>query len=224
MFGGLPFSHYLLDSKGRIIEKEEEAYDRYWKFNDADKKFVETKCEKKVFSLSQEVLKQAVDIAERCEKIFDNPRIEWELEYDRMYLNDISFETHLLHDPNQNSKVLSPGLLKGEIRVLSDVGEIKKILKNRSIIAESTYYKAKRTDAFKNYLAKHGIEDGKKYVFVSNYADPSMSLFTDYSQGYVFEKGGVLSHMGIILREQGIPAIIKKDVMAKYKDGDFYYD
>lgn len=224
MEGRLPFSHYLLDSKGHIKEKEEKEYDRYWKFNEKDKRFIETKCKKAVFSLSPEILRQAVELAEKCEKIFDNPRIEWELEHDRLYLNDISFESHLLQNSDCNAKVLSPGSLNGEIRVLSDMGEVKKILKNRSIVAESTYYKAKRTDAFRDYLARHAIDVDKKYIFISNYADPSMSLFTDYSQGYVFEEGGILSHMGIILREQGIPAIIRKDAMSKYKDGDFYFD
>lgn len=222
LVGELPFSNYLLDQEGNILEKHEEAYDRYWKFNDADKKFVETSCEKKTYCLNDTVLRQMVEIAQKCEKVFPNPRIEWELEYDTVYLNDLSFESNVLAEDIVTSKVLSPGEISGEIRMLNDMDEIKKLLKNRSIVAESRFYEAKRSDAFKEYLKKHNIEDGRKYVFVSSFAYPSLSLFMDYSNGFVFEKGGVLSHMGIILREKEIPGVIVENATNKYRDGDYY--
>lgn len=222
IFGELPFSHYLLDHEGNILEKQERAYNRYWKFNDVDKKFVETPCEKETYSLSEKVLQQMIVIAEKCEKVFQNPRIEWELEYDMVYLNDLSFESNVLAEETVTSKTLSPGEISGEVRVLDDMDEIKKLLKNRSIVAESRFYEAQRSNTFQEYLKKHRIEEGKKYVFVSSFAYPSLSLFMDYSCGFIFEKGGVLSHMGIILREKGIPGAIVENVIERFKDGDYY--
>ena len=187
-----------------------------------DKKFVETPCEKETYSLSEKVLQQMIVIAEKCEKVFQNPRIEWELEYDMVYLNDLSFESNVLAEETVTSKTLSPGEISGEVRVLDDMDEIKKLLKNRSIVAESRFYEAQRSNAFQEYLKKHRIEEGKKYVFVSSFAYPSLSLFMDYSCGFIFEKGGVLSHMGIILREKGIPGAIVENVIERFKDGDYY--
>ena len=222
MIGELPFSHYLLDREGNILAKEEKEYDKYWKFNDADKKFVETQCPKARYSLGREILIQMTDIAAKCEKVFQNPRMEWELEGDKVYLNDLSFENRELNDAVVTSKILSPGAIKGEIRVLDDIDEIKRLLKNRSIVAERRFYEARRSDAFAEYLKKHGMQEGKKYVIVSKFAYPSLSLFMDYSLGYVFEKGGVLSHMGIILREANVPGVIVEDATKRFRDGDEY--
>lgn len=222
LIGELPFSRYLLDREGNVLAKEEQEYDKYWKFNDADKKFVETQCPKTRYSLDKKILIQMTDIAAKCEKAFKNPRMEWELEGGKVYLNDLSFENRELNDAVVTSKILSPGVIKGEIRVLDDVGEIKKLLKNRSIVAERRFYEAQRSDAFAEYLKKHDIQEGKKYVIVSKFAYPSLSLFMDYSLGYVFEKGGVLSHMGIILREANIPGVMVEDATKRFKDGDEY--
>ncbi len=219
MFGELPYSYYIFSTSGQVLEKYELEYDYLWKFNDIDKKFVYTPCEKQVYSLSNTVIRQLIDIVANCEKVFQNPRIEWELEYDKVYLNDLSFEHTEIDDTVISSKCLSSGELKGEIRVIENFTYIKNILKNRSIVAESSYYVAMRSETFEDFLKTHNIEPDKKYIFVCNYAYPSLSLLINYSCGFIFEKGGVLSHLGIILRENGIPAVIEDGALSKYKDG-----
>lgn len=217
--GELPYSYYLVDQYGKMLENSELEYDHYWVFSEEEKRFVDTPCEKKVFSLTNNVIKQLIEIIKKCELVFENPRIEWELEQENAYLNDISFENSDVDDLLLSQKQISPGSIKGEIRVIDDFDEIKQILKNRSVVAESTFYAAARSNLFDDFLKRHDIQKEKKYIFVCPYAYPSFALFVDYSCGFIFEKGGMLSHLAIILRENGIPAIVEEEALKKYKDG-----
>ncbi|QOW60944.1 PEP/pyruvate-binding domain-containing protein [Treponema pedis] len=218
LFGELPYSNYLLDPKGNILQSNELIYNKMWKFDEDTKKFKETKYKDFTYNLSKSILLQLIQLALKCKMFFPNTRIEWELEDDKVYLNDISFENNKILDSILLEKKLSEGIVKGEIRIIDNLEDVKAIIKNRSIIPESEFYKTQRSNNLKEYLKKIDIDEAKKYVFICKYAHPSLSILIPYSSGFIFEKGGILSHLAIILRENKIPAFLKDNAISIYKD------
>lgn len=216
--GELGFSHYVVDSKGNIVDREMLTYNKIWEFSYEDKKFIPVDVKNRAFHLSDTIIKQIFDMVRKMSDYYKNPRIEWELESQKVYLNDISFENNSICYGDLASHYLSRGEIAGEIRMIHDIDEVKNILKGRSIVAESKYYQALGSDQLKEYLQKMKIEENKKYVIVAASAHPSLSLLMKYSKGFIFERGGALSHLAIILRENKIPAIIQENAMDVYKD------
>lgn len=220
--GELPFSNYIVDKSGKGIYSDEKVYSAKWEFDDGEKKFVRKEQSPEKYVLSDSVINQLVEISEKIKTAFENPRVEWEIEDDTVYLNDISFEKSKVADEALISRCLSNGIIDGEIRVIDNLADVKKVIRNRSIVAESDFYKAQKSNELKQLLEKYNIEQGKKYVFVSESAHPSLSILMKYSSGFIFEKGGMLSHLAIVLRENGIPGIIEEGAMLKYETGMNY--
>lgn len=224
-FGGLnsenmQFSWKVVSPEGKVISEVNHKYFEKWVFNSTYKKFEKEETDAEDYILADNVVSQLIDAAKKLNKIFENPRIEFELEGDKIYLNDITFENNSIDGDLFENKVLSEGSIGGEIRVLDDIDEIRTILKNRSIVAESEFYKAERSDQLKDFLKKINVDLNKKYVFVCRKAHPSLSVLMKYSSGFIFETGGMLSHMAIILRENKIPGMIIENALFKYKDGE----
>lgn len=220
--GELPFSVYVADIKGQVLYKREMEYTAKWDFNREQRKFVRTSYDAFKYRLEADAIAQLINITLKMHKEMENPRAEWEMEGNKVYLNDISFEGSSVKDDELIGRRLSAGYIEGEIRVIRDIDDIKAVLKGRSIVAESEYYQAKRSDELKDFLRKYKVEPNKKYVFVCESAHPSLSLLMEYSAGFIFEKGGMLSHFGIILRENHIPGILVENAVSIYKDGQYY--
>lgn len=220
--GELAFSRYIVSQEKNIIFKEQLSYEALWEFDENIKKFIRKEKNINHFSLSDNIVHQLTDMAFKMGEVFKNPCIEWELEGNEVYLNDISFDKQDINKENIVEYYLSSGEISGEIRCIPDVNEIRGILKGRSIIAERDFYQAQRSDLLKAFLNKYRIMEDKKYVFVMEYGHPSVSLLLEYSKGFVFEKGGMLSHLAIILRENKIPAKVEKNALGKYGELKFY--
>ena len=161
-------------------------------------------------------------MAAKVQSIMPNARAEWEMEGEKVYLNDISFEENVIKREELLRNQISAGEMSGEIRIINDLEELKKILRGRSIVPESDFYEATRSDELKQYLERHNINSTRRYIFVSESAHPTLSLLLPYSNGFVFEKGGMLSHLAIILRENHIPGIVEENARNKYCEGEEY--
>lgn len=220
--GELPFSAYVTDIQGKILYKKEMEYTVKWVFDSEQRKFIRTVYDAFQYSLEEEIIAQLITIALKMHKVMENPRAEWEMEGNKVYLNDISFEGNSVKDDELIGRQLSAGVIEGEIRVIRDVNDMKAILRGRSIVPESEYYQAKRSDELKDFLQKHNVDPNKKYVFVCESAHPSLSLLMEHSAGFIFERGGMLSHLGIILRENHVPGILIENAVSIYRDGQYY--
>ncbi len=220
--GELPFSTYIVDPEGKIQHKDEKIYSAKWEFDEKQRKFLRKDCSNFSYALSEKMILQIVSMAEKVQSIMPNARAEWEMEGEKVYLNDISFEENGIKREELLRNQISAGEMSGEIRIINDLEELKKILRGRSIVPESDFYEATRSDALRQYLERHNINSTKRYIFVSESAHPTLSLLLPYSNGFIFEKGGMLSHLAIILRENHIPGIVEENARNKYCEGEEY--
>lgn len=217
--GELPFSSYIIDasdSNYKIIERYNPSYSAKWVFDSDSNKFRKTSLDPFIYDLNQSVLLQIVEMLRNLSEKLENGRLEWEMENDKVYLNDISFENKEIKSLTLSRNVLSPGKMSGEIRIIENINDIKDVLKGRSIIAESDFYEALRSDKLKEFKEKHDMKEGEKYIIVAQYAHPSFSLLFDNAGGFVFERGGMLSHLAILLRENAIPGRIQEGALEIY--------
>ena len=86
---------------------------------------------------------------------------------------------------------LSPGIIFGKIKVVTNINEIK----------------------------ISSIEPGT--IIVADSTDPGWTPLFAKASGIIVAKGGVLSHSAIVAREMGIPAISGiNNATIRFKDGD----
>jgi phosphohistidine swiveling domain-containing protein len=60
----------------------------------------------------------------------------------------------------------------------------------------------------------------QKHVFIAEKPYSEFADILNYAEGFIFDKGSMLCHLAILLREMGIPARIINDTTSTYKDGD----
>ncbi|MDI6619352.1 MAG: PEP-utilizing enzyme [Clostridiales bacterium] len=94
-----------------------------------------------------------------------------------------------------------------------ELRELKEQLGGRSFIAESEFIRKS-----KKYLKERLKDESVREVLVAPYPDPCLSALVSYYEGFIFERGGLLSHLAIILREQNKPAVIHRGISG-YADG-----
>lgn len=221
--GELDFSRYIIEKNGTILEKEILEYEEIWKFNKIIGKFLKTKLNHPLLgALHDETLNQIVKMACSTHKNFRNAKIEFEVSEGQAYFNDATFEDISLCIESINKRTLSPGNFSGALEFMSanDMDEIISQLGSRSVIAESEFLiKSKK------YIANNLNFDVKeKKVLIAPYPDPVLSALIDYYDGFIFERGGLLSHLAIILREKKIPAIILPEIYSYVDKSSIVYD
>jgi len=109
----------------------------------------------------------------------------------REEVEDIVSGKNIQKKPSFDGEALSPGIIRGEVRLVLDPVNIdtQSWPENTILVAEST--------------------------------DPSWTPLFVKSKAIVVEKGGVLSHCAIVAREMGIPAVSGIfEATKKFKDGD----
>ncbi|HEY2786430.1 MAG TPA: PEP/pyruvate-binding domain-containing protein [Fimbriiglobus sp.] len=57
-------------------------------------------------------------------------------------------------------------------------------------------------------------------VVVSESADPSLATFFPHAVAVVVERGGVLSHLAVLAREAGVPAVVYANALDQLKEND----
>ena len=223
MSGELEFSTLLVDSKGETISKDLKKYSRIWELNEKVGRFLPVDIEEDIYELTSKMIEQIVEITKNMDLIIgisSKARIEWEMEKDKIYLNDISFESNNIYSRQFCNQILSVGHMEGKVLKLYDIKNIMDILSGRSIVPEKDFYKALGSDRFKILLKDLGIKKDEKYIFIAPSAHSSLSLLIDFANGFIFEKGGMLSHLAIILRENKIPAFVKPHALELFNDGE----
>ena len=214
--GELDFSHYLVSVDGRILSRGILYYDYIWKMNDISKRFDKTRLDKAVpGSLSKGILADIIKMTVSLDKISENIKIEFEVAGNKAYFNDATLDHKGIYSKLVIDKVISAGDFFGKLKVMTEeeLRELKEQLGGRSFIAESEFIRKS-----KKYLKERLKDESVREVLVAPYPDSCLSALVSYYEGFIFERGGLLSHLAIILREQNKPAVIHREISG-YADG-----
>lgn len=217
--GELDFSRYILDKEYNIIQKDIFEYDKVWKFSEETGRFEKTLLNESVSGeLSTKQLYEIVDMTKKLNTEVRNIKIEFEIAGEHAYFNDATLEDEFFGIEDVKRRVISPGDFEGKLCIMSvdELLSMKAQLGGRSVIAESTFLIKQ-----KEYIDEMKInESAGDKILVAPYPEPCLSALIPHYNGFIFSKGGALSHLAIILREQHNPAIIERDIY-NWGDGTF---
>lgn len=226
---GAQFSTLIFDLEGNIIDKQLAAVTSYWALDmNKRKTYTLTLPLAQVFNLPDHIVTDAIELAKIMCKRFGNVRVEWVCVKNRARIYDLSVENqdlnlnNIVKSHSSDFRILSPGQASGSVILLTEgkLLEIKKLIKKRRSvvpsIAELEEFSKQEVIEMKKYILSTNSDCNP--IIVSKYPDLNLCMFIPEAAGFIFEEGALLSHMGIILREAGIPAIIVPKATSLFKE------
>ncbi len=215
--GKLDFSRYILDGSGQLVFSDLLTYRSIWKMHPLTKRFIEVELNKPVkAALPVHLMKEVEQMARSMNREFPNIKIEFEATAEKAYFNDATLEKTMLPSANAERRVLSEGSFSGVLEFLTPetFERIKCNLGTRSIVAESEFILKSRHFQMDVPAEK----SARRKILVAPYPDPCLSVMFPYYEGFIFERGGLLSHLAILLREHDKPAIVDPEII-KFSEG-----
>lgn len=148
-------------------------------------------------------------------------RLEWYVSDDNVHVKDLSIEREPLRVPPQD--VLSPGLLQGPALVLDNVEElVNPVIAERVSVVEheDPDETLRQVGPLRRLL--HRIKSmPQPPVVVANFPALGLIPVAPHVAGFVFERGNLLCHTAIVLREKRVPAVVVPGAVAGIPDGQF---
>lgn len=167
---------------------------------------------------------QLQDIADFTIKLSERlscGRFEWYIRHGKLYGKDLSAEEGLLPISEKTKSFLSIGSCRGQVQYIRNLDQLEDIAQKYDI---SLYHHSKEEEEiYGETVVQALIEEISSKEAVILFAErPSIGLLplVTYVKGMVFRKGAMLSHMGIYLREQHIPAVIAPDQYPAFSDDE----
>lgn len=223
----IPFSHILTDENNEVLDRDIKTYEKCWSFDIENMIPLEEYVSGEINPIDREILKEIKRITYLMNINFGEVRVEWMIHKNSVYIYDLTLENNTLSLNFKNkTSVLSPGNISGKVLTLNeiDLEKIKEVIsKRRSVIPrveELEEFEKEDSLSIKNKILKNRND---KPIIVAPYPDLNLCLFLEEVSGFIFDRGAVLSHMGIILREANIPAIFLENATTKIKEDDLVY-
>lgn len=211
--GELDFSRYLVDQQCHILHKNILRYSKVYRFQEASSKFEKVNLLEPIDGeLEKVVISDIVDMVLALEQELPKAKVEFEVANHHAYFNDATLEGRDITSLDTSRRVLSKGNFEGNLVKMEDeaLEEMKQQLGSRSVIAEGEFL-VRQAQFRKKY---ESLKEGK-YILAVSYPDPCLSVLLPFYEGFIFTRGGLLSHLAIILREEGKPAIIDEKILEK---------
>lgn len=169
---------------------------------------------------------QAIDKIMKFSKVIHsgigNAKIEWVL-YDKApYFIDFSIEdknTTYYYSNENNVKVIYPGSIDGQVLNLDGKALMERLSISPGISVNKVEESIKLNDKLLNLIKEIKTLKEKPIIFVDKpYA--ILSVLIEHVSGFVFEKGSLLCHLSILLRENKIPSAIVYESKKRFHNGD----
>lgn len=146
---------------------------------------------------------------------FGNSRLEWYLYQNQLFGKDISIEGEGLAFAGRNANIISPGYAQGycyrfsadELEELDCLAQEYDLSLYSHTETEDRIYDDLRFCRRMEALAGRG----EKLIGIADRPSLGLMAVACRIEGFVFVAGSVLSHVGIFLRENKIPAVIDEN-------------
>jgi hypothetical protein len=170
-------------------------------------------------SLSDPELRRIAEITTLLTERIGQIRLEWYVAGGKVYVKDLSIE----RDPltTVDAAILSPGLLEGRALILKDISALRdsSLDEQISVVEHTDHQRLIETVPSLRRLRDQISASPGRAVIVAPY--PSLALIAIASgvAGFIFERGNLLCHTAIVLREQMIPAYVVPDAFTAIAPG-----
>lgn len=159
---------------------------------------------------------------------FGEVRLEWYVHQGQLFFGDLAFERGTMPETaaaggdSPGTRVIAPGPLAGWVFQISDLSPFEELLGRHdfSVHRQAGFADAFREEALQPLFVELG-QQPRPLLLVAEYPHPALSLLVGRVDGFIFERAPVLSHLAIILREEGVPARAVPGALQRFTDGQW---
>ena len=171
--------------------------------------------------LSQQDIQLLRQVTEESLKTLSNVQIEWVLENNQLYAIDYSpvNDSHSMF--SHDGRVMSQGYAHGQIYIIAETKEIENYSIAPSMSLTDVPDFSAYGDLFSNIVTEIAQLSSPPIILARRPYAALASLIPLVS-GFVFEKGSLLCHLGVLLREKKLPAICDENLFNQLQHGDTY--
>ncbi|KRD23486.1 MULTISPECIES: PEP/pyruvate-binding domain-containing protein [unclassified Streptomyces] len=137
-------------------------------------------------------------------------RVEWYTGDGRAMIRDVSLEGGRLAAPAApGGQLISGGVASGTVLHLPDLGDLDEAARavEVSVVGSGMDNATVMADA-RITAAVAAVSRATDVIVVAEYPSAGLIPLVDLAAGFVFQRGNLLCHTAIVLRERGVPAIV----------------
>ncbi|HVX44972.1 MAG TPA: PEP/pyruvate-binding domain-containing protein [Mycobacteriales bacterium] len=206
MFGTGPFSTAVVAAGGELLTSQIRAADGYWTMDPATLDITRVRRRRSPEPLDAGQLTGIRTLAAGMAEDFGEVRIEWmQLPGGPIMLWDLTLESGPPLSASDDL-VISTGRARGPAVVLTDLEELERVLDDRSVIGGRDFHEAHGSESA-DRARRNALRGKANPIVITPWPKTTLSLLIGHVAGFVFDDATLLSHLPIILREHGIPAI-----------------
>lgn len=201
-------TRYVIDSDVRVVTCTTAAFDRVAQLDESTGRWHERKARPYALTLNQQHLRQIRGAIDKLADRFGEVRLEWYGSGETVYVKDLSLESYEL-SPLRSVDVISIGAASGAAFRIADPSAFDALARDRnlSVVAQTLETEdALDHDAFAAVLRFAANEPS--VIVIADYPSTGLIPLVPFVDGFVFLRGTLLCHTGIVLREHRIPAIV----------------
>ncbi len=204
--------------KGQSIQVEVTPCRSYVAFDEETGSWFNKECDPPLIPDPPLTLLLRVDALTRAmQAALGETRPEWIYDGTTLHFFDTSVETAPLRiDPD--SRRISPGTVTAPVWKLHNLEAVDRLWDGHvSVWRSDEFYKTQQTIRLRDVLPEYTGDVPP--ILVCEYPVPQLALLTKHVAGFIFETGSLLCHLAIILREEGVPAVVIPGAMHSFTDG-----
>lgn len=218
--GGTSPSKYIVSPKGRIIKEEIISNSTQYNYDPILKSWVESPSKGNQSSILSELeINQIIEMTLLLEKKIGYVSIEWTSNHSEgVYYFDLSQEKREKVEISESFTTLSSGIADGKVRIIDSkvLDNIFESFHDVNVVKKESYHSKVNSELIQQNLKNLvGIES----IVVCEFPNRTLAPLVPLVKGFIFNRGAMLCHLGIILRESNIPAVIMKDATSLLDEG-----
>ncbi|XBS69133.1 PEP/pyruvate-binding domain-containing protein [Acerihabitans sp. KWT182] len=148
-------------------------------------------------------------------------QIEWVLSGGQLYALDYSAVTDTQLVFSANGRVMSQGYARGQVYLITETEEIE----SYSIAPSMSLTEVPDASVYGDLFSTM-VQEMEKLPFppivLARRPYAALASLIPWVAGFIFEKGSLLSHLGILLREKKLPAVCDEQLFKQIKHGDIF--
>ncbi|HLF27506.1 MAG TPA: PEP/pyruvate-binding domain-containing protein [Anaerolineae bacterium] len=219
--GAVTPSTYVLQPDGELAQSHVQAFRQIAVLNLAQGDWQETPTPAYPLTVLPAHARRIGEIIRALSAKFGEVRLEWYIYRDKVYVKDLSIETAPV-EASDDLTILSAGSAVGRVVRIPrlDVFDTLAARHGVSVVSHGDSQDAIH-DAEPVVQIRHLAERVGPLIAVADYPSIGLIPLLRYVKGFIFERGTLLCHTAIVLRETRVPGLILGDAAAGLQDGDF---
>ncbi len=222
-FSSINFSFIIIDKNKETIEENIKYCDEYFGFINNKSMKLKNKDRFPLY-LPNIIKEEIINCTNIISRKYPNATLEWICDENGLFkIYDMSTSKEYLQKQEIfDLNIISSGDFKGTL-VYINADTLDSLLMSSFTDVSIKSYREEEIEHKNNKKVNDLINRlssfENKPIIYSEYPAPMFSYLTDYCSGFIFKRGAILGHLGIILRERHIPAITTDKEL---QEGDMY--